>query len=117
MSDRLRRPPSLRTVLDENPDATKIPGWYRLAEAVLLFDGDDRYRKLCIDSFRRWADKWLQQSEHLGGIGLDQDTFSRYLWKAEALEDPTLAARLEEGLPPWARAQLATRCAEMTAAT
>jgi hypothetical protein len=99
----------LRTLLETTCDITALPGWYPLAEAVLLFDGDTAYRRLCVDSFRRWAQKWLEQSERLGHIGLDQETFSGYLWKAEALEDPDLAARLSSALPEDARAKLADR--------
>ncbi|HEX8770002.1 MAG TPA: hypothetical protein VF711_04465 [Acidimicrobiales bacterium] len=111
MSERLYRPISLRAQLAASSDATTIPGWYRLAEDVLLFDGDDSYRKLCVESFRRWAKKWLEQSERLGDIGLDQASLERYLWKAEALEDPELAARLEFALPEDTRNELADRSA------
>jgi hypothetical protein len=95
VSKRLHRPASPGALLAASTDVTDIPGWYRLAETVMLFDGDDNYRRLCVESFRRWTDKWLEWSERIGDIGLDQATLSGYLWKAEALEDPELASQLE----------------------
>jgi hypothetical protein len=109
MSKRLYRPASLRALLAGSTDVTNISGWYRLAEGVMLFDGDDKFRRLCVESFRRWTDTWLERSERFGDIGLDQATFSSYLWKAEALEDPELARQLESGLPEEVRERFADR--------
>jgi hypothetical protein len=84
-----------------------LPGWRSLAESVLLFDGDDQYRQTCVESFHRWAEKWVEQSQRVGDIGIDQAGVTRYQWQAEALEDPELAARLLSVLPPAVRTELA----------
>jgi hypothetical protein len=95
----LASPPSLRVFLDAGCDITTLPGWRSLAKSVLLFDGDDQLRKVCVDSFRRWVSRWLEQSERVGDIGVEQAALTRYLWQAEALEDPEMATRLRNALP------------------
>jgi hypothetical protein len=101
-------PPCLRTFLDAGCDITTVPGWRSLAQSVHLFDGDDQYRKTCVDAFRRWAAKWVEQSHQVGDIGIDQAGVTRYLWQAEALEDPALANRLFAALPERTRAEFSS---------
>ena len=95
------RPPSLRAYLDGGGDLTGFALLDSLVEAVVvarrLLPADTNRKQAARN--RRFVERWF--ARHSGEIPVPatQELLTFAFWKAECLEDPSLAERFEEALP------------------
>jgi hypothetical protein len=96
------RPPSLRAYLDGGGDLTGFALLDSLVEAVVvarrLLPADTNRKQAARN--RRFVERWFARHGGEEPVPATQELLTFAFWKAECLEDPSLADRFEEALPP-----------------
>lgn len=95
------RPPSLRAYLDNGGDLTGFALLDSLVEAVVvarrLLPADTNRKQAARN--RRFVERWFARHGGEEPVPATQELLTFAFWKAECLEDPSLADRFEEALP------------------
>jgi len=96
------RPPSLRTYLDGGGDLTGFALLDSLVEAVVvarrLLPADTNRKQAARN--RRFVERWFARHGGEEPVPATQELLTFAFWKAECLEDPSLADQFESALPP-----------------
>jgi hypothetical protein len=96
------RPPSLRAYLDDGGDLTGFALLDSLVEAVVvarrLLPAETNRKQAARN--RRFVERWFARHGGEEPVPATQELLTFAFWKAECLEDPTLADRFEAALPP-----------------
>jgi hypothetical protein len=95
------RPPSLRAYLDDDGDLTGFALLDSLVEAVVvarrLLPAETNRKQAARN--RRFVERWFARHGGEEPVPATQELLTFAFWKAECLEDPTLADRFEAALP------------------
>jgi hypothetical protein len=95
------RPPSLRAYLDNGGDLTGFALLDSLVEAVVvarrLLPAETNRKQAARN--RRFVERWFARHGGEEPVPATQELLTFAFWKAECLEDPSLADRFEEALP------------------
>jgi len=95
------RPPSLRAYLDGGGDLTGFALLDSLVEAVVvarrLLPADTNRKQAARN--RRFVERWFARHGGEEPVPATQELLTFAFWKAECLEDPSLADRFEAALP------------------
>jgi hypothetical protein len=95
------RPPSLRAYLDGGGDLSGFALLDSLVEAVVvarrLLPADTNRKQAARN--RRFVERWFARHGGEEPVPATQELLTFAFWKAECLEDPTLADRFESALP------------------
>jgi hypothetical protein len=95
------RPPSLRAYLDDGGDLTGFALLDSLVEAVVvarrLLPAETNRKQAARN--RRFVERWFARHGGEEPVPATQELLTFAFWKAECLEDPTLADRFEAALP------------------
>jgi hypothetical protein len=95
------RPPSLRAYLDGGGDLTGFTLLDSLVEAVVvarrLLPGETNRKQAARN--RRFVERWFARHGGEEPVPATQELLTFAFWKAECLEDPSLADRFEAALP------------------
>jgi len=95
------RPPSLRAYLDRGGDLSGFALLDSLVEAVVvarrLLPADTNRKQAARN--RRFVERWFARHGGEEPVPATQELLTFAFWKAECLEDPTLADRFEAALP------------------
>ncbi|HEV7862128.1 MAG TPA: hypothetical protein VGR20_05485 [Acidimicrobiia bacterium] len=95
------RPPSLRAYLDGGGDLTGFALLDSLVEAVVvarrLLPADTNRKQAARN--RRFVERWFARHGGEEPVPATQELLTFAFWKAECLEDPTLADEFEAALP------------------
>ena len=95
------RPPSLRAYLDGGGDLTGFALLDSLVEAVVvarrLLPAETNRKQAARN--RRFVERWFARHGGEQPVPATQELLTFAFWKAECLEDPSLADRFEEALP------------------
>jgi hypothetical protein len=96
------RPPSLSIYLERGGDLTGFALLDSLVEAVVvarrLLPADTNRKQAARN--RRFVERWFARHGGEQPVPATQELLTFAYWKAECLEDPTLAERFEAALPP-----------------
>jgi hypothetical protein len=96
------RPPSLRAYLDNGGDLTGFALLDSLVEAVVvarrLLPAETNRKQAARN--RRFVERWFARHGGEEPVPATQELLTFAFWKAECLEDPSLADRFEAALPP-----------------
>jgi hypothetical protein len=96
------RPPSLLAYLDNGGDLTEFALLESLVEAIVvarrLLPADTNRKQAARN--RRFVERWFARHGGEDPVPATQELLTFAFWKAECLEDPSLAERFEAALPP-----------------
>jgi len=96
------RPPSLRAYLERGGDLTEFALLDSLVEAVVvarrLLPAETNRKQAARN--RRFVERWFARHGGEQPVPATQELLTFAYWKAECLEDPSLAERFETALPP-----------------
>jgi|GEM_PF-5167149 len=96
------RPPSLRAYLERGGDLTGFALLDSLVEAVVvarrLLPAETNRKQAARN--RRFVERWFARHGGEQPVPATQELLTFAYWKAECLEDPSLAERFEAALPP-----------------